>query len=489
MPEELFLSYDDKLDWLTLIEFGRVENAQPRDHWRGVSESFGYALDGSEGSEVGFKVLNFSYFDPEDPEVAEIWEGPRFDVPALGLRGSTAGEIVLAARPFLGGRSTVNRLYFNAAMQAVGPEAEEHWRYCLQAGDLMAHYGLGYTLYDLGRYREAYRHLRAYTELVPTDGWAWSWLGKACEAMGETDEAESTYRKAINLDGDETDAPELLVNMLDSMFRQDPEAFRNRDAEEPGAFGMKFIGEAPELGEGVEVVIEDGFRKGDLVFFEPREDGKVAIRQMGTGDIAYYVHPASAPGQPTFIRTNTRHLTAHRDDDAVAQLWKETFSNVGFFRRDTDLQDGMLKNYRRGAIIQEHAFIDCTYLESGLAARHRYLIITGKARDLHELAGLDPRYGPAIIQRDAFFKVLDVYQSQGRSQVTLLHIPAELVDRLRTQEPNEIEEEMVEAARRDFEQSLQSPTVPALTEPEWTDRVAFPLGMNDEGELFYQESS
>lgn len=97
MSVELFLSYDDKLDWLTLIKFGRVENAQPRDRWRGVSESFGYVLDGPDGSEVGFKVLRFSGFDPEDAEVAEIWEDPRFDVPALGLRDSTAGEIVLAA--------------------------------------------------------------------------------------------------------------------------------------------------------------------------------------------------------------------------------------------------------------------------------------------------------------------------------------------------------------------------------------------------------
>ena len=35
MSVELFLSYDEPLDWLVLIEFGSVENAQPSDHWRG----------------------------------------------------------------------------------------------------------------------------------------------------------------------------------------------------------------------------------------------------------------------------------------------------------------------------------------------------------------------------------------------------------------------------------------------------------------------
>ena len=53
----VFLSYDDNLDWLTLIEFGRVENAQPPDRWRGVSESFGYILRHPGGPEIGFKVL------------------------------------------------------------------------------------------------------------------------------------------------------------------------------------------------------------------------------------------------------------------------------------------------------------------------------------------------------------------------------------------------------------------------------------------------
>lgn len=233
MSTQLYLSYDEDLDWLILIEFGRVENAQPSDHWREISDSFGYLLRSPQGPEIGFKILGFSEFDPEHEEVTEIWEGPRFDVSTLGLTNATAGEIVLAAHPFLSGRSTVNRVYFNAAMRAEGAEAEMLWRYCLQAGDLMAHYSLGYTLYELGRYREAYRHLRAYTELVPADGWAWCWLGKACEAMGDTEEARSTYAKAIELDGDHTDAPKLLIASLDRSLRE-----RSPDALDRGLGDM-----------------------------------------------------------------------------------------------------------------------------------------------------------------------------------------------------------------------------------------------------------
>lgn len=487
MSVELFLSYDENLDWLTLIEFGRVENAQPSDHWRGVSDSFGYALRSPEGPEIGFKVLGFSSFDPEDPEVEEIWSGPRFDVPTLGLRDSTAGEIVLAARHFLGGQSTINRVYFNAAMHAEGEEAEKLWRYCLQAGDLMAHYSLGYTLYELGRYREAYRHLRAYTELVPADGWAWSWLGKACEAMGELQEARSTYEKAIDVDGEQTDAPELLVVLLEDKLRQQYPG--DKDAGDlTGSAEIRFIGEAPELGEGGEISIEDGFGKGDLVVFETRDDGNATIRQAGSDDeMVYYVHPESTPQRPTFVRTNARHLAAHRDTSTPPELWKETFSDVAFFHRDTDLSDEVLARYETGLVVQERAYVDCSYMSGGLAARHRYLIITGKARDLNALAGVDKKYGPIIIQRDAFFKVLDVYHKDGHTQITLLHLPEELIPHLRTPELNEIEEEMVEAARRNFQENLEASTVTALMEPQWLDRVKFPLGMSEDGDFFYRD--
>ena len=90
------------------------------------------------------------------------------------------------------------------------------WYACLEAGDSMAHFAVGYCLYDLGRYREAYRHLRYYLEVSPNHPWNWCWFGKAAEAIGELDEAQLAYERAIELTdqgGDETAAPELLAAM------------------------------------------------------------------------------------------------------------------------------------------------------------------------------------------------------------------------------------------------------------------------------------
>jgi hypothetical protein len=48
---------------------------------------------------------------------------------------------------------------------------------------------------------------------------------------------------------------------------------------------------------------------------------------------------------------------------------------------------------------------------------------------------------------------------------------------------------MVETARTNFEENVAKPTIPALTEAEWLERVAFPLGMSEGGDLFYGTSS
>jgi tetratricopeptide (TPR) repeat protein len=210
----LYLNHLADLDWLIALEFGRVDDGQPPTHWRGLSESFGWLEP--DGQCAGFKIVGFSKFDVEDPEVGEVWDGPRFTAPVLGLTHVNAGEIIIAGRALFAGRSSVNRHYFGEAMDREGEDALTFWLACLQAGDAMAHYGLGYTLFELGRHREAYRHLRHYTEISPSGSWNWCWYGRAAEALGLKQEARHAYEIAIELaddGGEATDAPELLEQL------------------------------------------------------------------------------------------------------------------------------------------------------------------------------------------------------------------------------------------------------------------------------------
>ena len=220
MRPRLYINRAADLDWLIALEFGRVDDGQPSDCWLSVSENFAWLRDGPDGRFVGFKILDFSTFDASDAKHASLWAGPRFDAPLVGLANATAGEIALATDALLDDHSTVNRHWFsNAVRNHHAPdEAAIQWLVCLQAGDSMAHFGLGCALYDLGRHREAYRHLRHYTELAPHSAWSWCWYGKAAEAIGEPTEAMHAYREALRLealDGSKTEAGRRL-DALDS---------------------------------------------------------------------------------------------------------------------------------------------------------------------------------------------------------------------------------------------------------------------------------
>lgn len=217
----LHLSVDPWWNLVTALEFGAVSDGLCDEQRLTVEDtSLVYVLREPEvGPIVGFEVWEWDEFELPDDE-PEIWDGPRFSVPRLGLQDASAGEIVLAVRAQFGNDPTADALHFHAAIQSQNPEdALDSFELALDAGEMKAHYGLGYTLVEMGQPQRAYAHLRRYTELVPMNAWGWRWLGECCEALGERAEAIIAYHRAIEAEeacGMETDADERLEHLLAS---------------------------------------------------------------------------------------------------------------------------------------------------------------------------------------------------------------------------------------------------------------------------------
>src|SRR4051794_14548121 len=157
----LYLSHEPGRDCLYALEFGIVPDGQPAECWLPLNDEFEFYRLAGGGPIVGFRA-SLSSFDHEDPEVAATWEEPLFDAPLLGLTEAPAAAIVLAARRHFGDRPSLNRAIFDQAVNTDGEEALDLWWVCLEAGDAMAHFAIGYTLYELDRFEEAYPHLRYY---------------------------------------------------------------------------------------------------------------------------------------------------------------------------------------------------------------------------------------------------------------------------------------------------------------------------------------
>ncbi len=217
-PHPLHLTVDPWWDTLHCLAFGAVSDGLT-DGQRLVVDSCEliYVVeDPATGPVLGFEILGLSEFElPEDDP--EVWDGPRFEVPRLGLVNASAGEIILAIRAQFGDDPTADALHFHSAIAAKSPEdAVPHWELALDAGDMRAHFGLGYTLVEAGRPDRAYAHLRRYTELVPANAWAWCWLGQCCEALRRESEAQTAYERAIAVEelcGLETDSAERLEQL------------------------------------------------------------------------------------------------------------------------------------------------------------------------------------------------------------------------------------------------------------------------------------
>jgi tetratricopeptide (TPR) repeat protein len=210
----LRLSIDVSHDWLVALEFGCVLDGQPEDHYIKLSDALSFIRRSPGGEVIGFSISGLSRLDTEHPV---LWEPPLLDLPELGLDAAPPGAVLAAARRAFPDLSTADVILFEAAVEAEGPEqAALAWRLCLGAGDMRAHFGLGYTLCDLGRHRDAYPHLRRYCELVPHNSWAWCWLGKACVGIGELSEARSAFGRAVGIEdegGYATDARECLSEL------------------------------------------------------------------------------------------------------------------------------------------------------------------------------------------------------------------------------------------------------------------------------------
>lgn len=211
----LRLSIDASNDWLIALEFGCVLDGQPEDHYIELSDALSFIRRSPREEVIGFSISGVSGLDTEQPV---LWEPPLFDLPELGLDVAPPGAVLAAARRSFPGLSTGDVILFEAAVDAEEPEqAALAWRVCLGAGDMRAHFGLGYTLCDLGRPREAYPHLRRYCELVPHNSWAWCWLGKACVRIGELTEARNAFEQAVAIEnegGYATDARECLSGLI-----------------------------------------------------------------------------------------------------------------------------------------------------------------------------------------------------------------------------------------------------------------------------------
>lgn len=151
--------------------------------------------------------------------------------------------------------------------------------------------------------------------------------------------------------------------------------------------------------------------------------------------------------------------------------------------RDVNLSPEFAAKYKVGMIIREKGFTDASNRVMGMVTSHRYAILSNHMGDLREYEH-DTNWGLFVAKNNAHFKVMDVYEYQGKTQILLLHLPDDDRWKMFENVKLSIEDSFIPDCRTRFENKCMGEVIPELATDVWLDRCKFPVGMSDDGEFF-----
>lgn len=170
----------------------------------------------------------------------------------------------------------------------------------------------------------------------------------------------------------------------------------------------------------------------------------------------------------------------------IEGLVNEILPGLSMYVRDVNLSPEIASMYKPGMIIREKGFVDASCRVMGMVTSHRYAILSNHMADLSEYEH-GTNWGLYVAKNNAHFKVLDIYEYKGKTQILLLHLP----DDNRWSKFKDIkinlEDDCVEDCRTRFENKCVGEIVPELSTEEWLERCKFPIGISDEGQFFENE--
>ena len=171
------------------------------------------------------------------------------------------------------------------------------------------------------------------------------------------------------------------------------------------------------------------------------------------------------------------------DTELYEKMFNELLPGLTMFVRDANLSQVCAKQYKPDMIIMERGFTDASCRVGGMVTTHRFAILSNHMADIQQFEH-DTNWGIFVAKRNSHFKVLDIYEYKGRTQILLLHLPDDnrwkLFDNLKIN----ILDQVVEDCRKRFEQKSIMEPIFELAKDDWLARCALPLGMNEDGILF-----
>lgn len=189
--------------------------------------------------------------------------------------------------------------------------------------------------------------------------------------------------------------------------------------------------------------------------------------------------PESEQDQPQ------RRWLSPEETRKLQEVLNRTYPGLAMYVRDADLTYEQYAKYKVGDILWEKAYVDASRRVMGMATSHRYAILSNHMmeptpKELEKGAN----WGLRVANKGSHFKVLGTHKYQDKSVIFLLHLPDDEDWKLFKDTVIDSDEALIAKCKARFEAKCTLEPVPDLAGEEWLGRCRFPIGMDNNGNLF-----
>lgn len=174
------------------------------------------------------------------------------------------------------------------------------------------------------------------------------------------------------------------------------------------------------------------------------------------------------------------------DPTLLEEIANTVYPGIGIYYRDINLPVQFAEKYTADLIIREKGMTDASNRLGGMVTTHRYIILSNHMGNLSAFEN-GTNWGLRVAAKDSHFKVLGQHTYKNKTGIFLLHLPDDEKWKVYKTATFEIDKEVLQRAIQNFEQRIDTAPIPELANDNWLSRCAFPVGMNDNGELWELE--
>ena len=171
------------------------------------------------------------------------------------------------------------------------------------------------------------------------------------------------------------------------------------------------------------------------------------------------------------------------DNAIIEEAYNHTFSGLTMYYRDCDLNPEWIARYKTDQILMERGYTDVSSFAEGLDKNLRYAIASNKAVYMGQINPDVAKFGFNLISAPSYYKVLDIYTIEDKTQVLLLHFDQKYMDVFNSVKSN-IEEKVIGMGRESLDKKMLMQPNHDLNSQQWSERTSLPVGMSHNGIFF-----